>query len=29
MSCVTWHLLLLGRGLTGVSVCVCVHVKEG
>lgn len=23
MSCVTWHLLMLGQGLTGVSVCVC------
>lgn len=28
MSCVTWHLLMLGRGLTAVSVCVCVHERE-
>lgn len=28
MSCVTWHLLLLGRGRTGVSVCVCLCTCE-
>jgi len=26
MSCVTWHLLMLGQGLTGVYVCV--HVRK-
>lgn len=29
MSCVTWHLLMLGRGLTGVSVCVFVYMWKG
>lgn len=28
MSCVTWHLLMLGQGLTGVSVCVCLCTCE-
>ena len=29
MSCVTWHLLMLGQGLTGVCLCVSVHVTKG
>lgn len=26
MSCVTWHLLMLGPGLTCESVCACMCV---
>ena len=28
MSCVTWHLLMLGRGLTAVSVCVYMSLLQ-
>lgn len=28
MSCVTWHLLMLGQGPTGVCVCVSASMCE-